>query len=110
MLQLLPRSACCVMQTRHVALSACGSCVGIQLSKINEGGEGLNAVYPSRGLLTRLPRRIRLSPSPVWIVSHRTHGASLFIHLYAPDDWRAALSSERFFAASIESCLKSALI
>ena len=54
----------------------CGSVVGIQLSKINEGGEGCNAVYPSRGLLTRLPRRIRLSPSPVVIVARHRDCAS----------------------------------
>ena len=65
------------MQTRQPPNGPpCGSVVGIQLSKINEGGEGCNAVYPSRGLLTRLPRRIRLSPSPVVIVARHRDCAS----------------------------------
>ena len=65
------------MQTRQPPNGPpCGSVVGIQLPKINEGGEGCNAVYPSRGLLTRLPRRIRLSPSPVVIVARHRDCAS----------------------------------
>jgi len=50
------------------------------------------------------------TPSPVAIVSHRTHGASGYPQNQPLRDKRAALSSERFFAASADSCAKLALI